>query len=138
MPTDTPDLKYRPIMDILAQIQAGGDGREEVEVPEFGAKFRIKGLSRSEVLHISKSATDPRTGQLDQAKADWLTIQAAVEQPRISEADYDRLRRDARANKLINILQTKLGELTSGTKTDAAGDQEDAVDAAEARFPGAQ
>lgn len=136
-------LRVRPMAELLAALERRERQRVPVEAPELGALFYVRGLSRAEVLHIQRIATNPRTGQLNQSRIDAETILLAVVEPKITAEDYERLRSLPGVNPAINRLQTKIAELTTGVSADdqALGDQDGvggeagAVGAA-GRFPG--
>src|SRR5687767_7652348 len=101
--TDTPPI--RPMSEILADLDERGMETTLVPVAELGASFKVRGLSRAEVLRISRQTT-AKDGATNQALADWLTIEAAVVEPRISKEEYDDFRQHPRATAAINRIQT--------------------------------
>lgn len=127
-------LPVRTMDEILAELdQRGQPPTAEVPVPEWRATFRVRGLTRAEVLHISRLAT--HGGRLappgDQAVQDVETLLLGVVEPKITREHYARLRHRSDANPIINRLQTKIAELTTGERVEnAAGEEVDAVDAA--------
>lgn len=124
-------LPVRSMDEILAELdQRGQPEAHAVEVPEWGATFRVRGLTRAEVLHIDRISTN-RKGVVDKATQDLETLLLGVVEPKITREHYARLRHRADANPIINRLQNKIGELTTGEKVDGPnGEELDAVDAA--------
>jgi hypothetical protein len=128
-------LPVRSMDEILAELdQRGQPERHEVRVPEWGAVFYVRGLTRAEVLHldrISMIRTGPEKGMVDKGKQDLETLLIGVVEPKITREHYMRLRHRADANPIINRLQGKISELTTGEKVEGPdGEEVDAVDAA--------
>jgi hypothetical protein len=62
-------LPVRSMDEILAELdQRGQPERHEVKVPEWGAVFYVRGLTRAEVLHIDRISTS-RKGRRGQGRA---------------------------------------------------------------------
>jgi hypothetical protein len=140
-PTPTPDsapepeaFPVRSFADLIAEIDTRPWETAVVQVPEFKARFTVRGLTRAESLRIIGQSRHPRTGILDQAKADELQILLGVTEPKLSQAEYLALRNRAAANRLIAALQAKITELTDGVAPDADTPEEPL--AAAERFPG--
>lgn len=123
-------LPVRSMDEILAELDKRGQpDAVDVAVPEWGATFRVRGLTRAEVLRMNTMAT--RNGRVDQAMLDELTMTTAVVEPRIGVEHYRRLRHRADANPIISRLQNKIAELTTGEKVEGPdGEEVDAVAAA--------
>jgi hypothetical protein len=123
-------LPVRSMDEILAELdQRGQPEAVEVAVPEWGTTFRVRGLTRAEVLHMNGSTS--RNGRVNQALLDEMTMTTAVVEPKITPEQYRRLRHRADANPIISRLQNKIAELTTGEKvTGPNGEEMDAVDAA--------
>jgi hypothetical protein len=124
-------LPVRSMDEILAELdQRGQPERHEVRVPEWGAVFYVRGLTRAEVLHIDRISTS-RKGVVDKGAQDLETLLIGVVEPKITREHYMRLRHRADANPIINRLQGKIAELTTGEKVEGPdGEEVDAVDAA--------
>jgi hypothetical protein len=128
-------LPVRSMDEILAELdQRGQPERHEVKVPEWGAVFYVRGLTRAEVLHIDRITmilAGPGKGTVDKGKQDLETLLIGVVEPKITREHYMRLRHRADANPIINRLQGKIAELTTGEKVEGPdGEEVDAVDAA--------
>jgi hypothetical protein len=124
-------LPVRSMDEILAELdQRGQPERYEVKVPEWGAVFYVRGLTRAEVLHIDRISTS-RKGVVDKGTADLETLLIGVVEPKITREHYMRLRHRVDANPIINRLQNKIAGLTTGEKVEGPdGEEVDAVDAA--------
>jgi hypothetical protein len=124
-------LPVRSMDEILAELdQRGQPERHEVRVPEWHAVFYVRGLTRAEVLHIDRISTS-RKGVVDKGAQDLETLLIGVVEPKITREHYMRLRHRADANPIINRLQGKIAELTTGEKVEGPdGEEVDAVDAA--------
>jgi hypothetical protein len=94
----------------------------------------VRGLTRAESLRIIGQSRHPKSGVLDQAKADELQILLGVVEPKLSQAEYYTLRNRAQANRLIALLQEKITQLTDGVAPDSDAPEEPL--AAAERFPG--
>jgi hypothetical protein len=87
-------LPVRSMDEILAELdQRGQPERHEVKVPEWGAVFYVRGLTRAEVLHIDRISTN-RKGIVDKGAQDLETLLIGVVEPtapRRCEPDYQPL-----------------------------------------------
>lgn len=87
---------------ILARAEGEDDPGEWVDVPEWGASFRVRGLSRAEVDHILSSGTSEDEAniyalaraviepQCDDDKARQLVRKSSAPLQRLLNAVYDR------------------------------------------------
>jgi hypothetical protein len=123
-------LPVRSMDEILAELdQRGQPEAVEVPCPELGSLFRVRGLTRAELMYMNTAST--RKGITNQAMLDEMSLTTGVVEPRITVEQYRRLRHRADANPAIQRLQTKIAELTSGEKVEGSdGEEVDAVDRA--------
>lgn len=128
----TPPLRVIPMDELLSLLDLRQPERHPVEVPEWGAIFYVRGLSRNEVLQFNRLSTNQKTGVQDQAKADQLQFCRCVLEPRVTAEQYDLLRERPDASAILQRIQARIAALTSGEPAeDAAGGGVDAVTAAE-------
>jgi hypothetical protein len=123
-------LPVRSMDEILAELDKRGQPEAvDVPCPELGSLFRVRGLTRAELMHMNTIAT--RKGVTNQGMLDEMSLTTGVVEPKITVEQYRRLRHRADANPAIQRLQTKIAELTSGEPVEGPDGQEvDAVDAA--------
>jgi hypothetical protein len=123
-------LPVRSMDEILAELdQRGQPEAVDVPCPELGSLFRVRGLTRAELMHMNTIAT--RKGVTNQGMLDEMSLTTGVVEPKITVEQYRRLRHRADANPAIQRLQTKIAELTSGEKVEGPdGEEVNAVDAA--------
>jgi hypothetical protein len=127
-----PALRVIPMDELLSLLDLRQPERYAVEVPEWGAIFYVRGLSRQEALQFNRLSTNQKTGVQDSAKADQLQFCRCVLEPRVTPEQYDVLRERPDAAPVLQRIQSKISALTSGEPaTDAAGGEVDAVTAAE-------
>jgi elongation factor P--beta-lysine ligase len=128
-------LPVRSMDEILAEAQRHEPEYALVECPELGSSFKVRGLSRAEVLYIARVSTNPKTGQADQQKADIESALHGIVEPKINEGQYRALCHLPHASPALARIQTKISELSTGVAPNPDGDAaEDAIAAAEARF----
>jgi hypothetical protein len=133
MAEDTPHngaLPVRSMDEILAELDKRGQPEAvDVPCPELGSLFRVRGLTRAELMHMNTIAT--RKGVTNQGMLDEMSLTTGVVEPKITVEQYRRLRHRADANPAIQRLQNKIAELTSGEPIEGPdGEEVDAVDRA--------
>lgn len=123
-------LPVRSMDEILAELdQRGQPEAVEVPCPELGSLFRVRGLTRAELMYMNTAAT--RKGVTNQGMLDEMSLTTGVVEPKITVEQYRRLRHRADANPAIQRLQNKIAELTSGEPIEGPdGEEVDAVDRA--------
>lgn len=127
-----PALRVIPMDELLSLLDLRQPERYAVEVPEWGAIFYVRGLSRNESLQFVKLSTNAKTNVMDSAKADQLQFCRGVLEPRVSAEQYQLLRERPDASAILQRIQNRIAALTSGEPAeDAAGQEVDAVTAAE-------
>lgn len=117
--------------EILAELDKRGQpAGAVVKVPEWGPlfgvealEFKVRGLTRAEVIHIDRISTN-RKGVVDKATQDLETLLMGVVEPKFTREHYARLRHRADANPILNRLQNKIGELTTGEKVEGPDGEE--------------
>jgi hypothetical protein len=86
-----PALRVIPMDELLSLLDLRQPERYAVEVPEWGAIFYVRGLSRNESLQFVKLSTNAKTNVMDSAKADQLQFCRGVLEPRVSAEQYQLL-----------------------------------------------
>lgn len=97
---------------------------EDVPVPEWGGKVRVRALTRGEVHKIRYDARIPNTNplQVDDAKADLFTFIVGCVEPKFEPIQHTEL-----AKKSAGAMQRVIGRIQtlSGMTSDAAKSGED-------------
>lgn len=124
-------LPIRSMDEILSELGRRAVPTADVEIPEWGATVRVRGLTRGELLHIQAVATDRGRRSVDPAVMDRESFLLAVVEPKWTAAHYILLKNRSDATPILARIEAKIGELTNGAPVQGPdGKEVDAVSAA--------
>lgn len=117
--------------DILLDLETKGPVKHAVEIPEWGTRVYVRGLTRNEQLRLTKLTTVQKGGgktDTNTELADQILFLTGVVEPKPTKANYDRLKMDPEANRILARIHnaiTKLTGIEEGDGTQEATDAED-------------
>src|SRR4051812_26831353 len=96
-----PAYPVRPWGDIRQDVDTRGLVTKEIRSPEFGAMFKVRGLSRAEKHYLNGPTFRDQTGRLDASRVEEEMLCIAVVEPPLKHEEYKALRHNATINPVF-------------------------------------